>query len=139
MRFSFSYDGCKSNATREFFSIIGADSSLFHESIDHQQSFVIHNAERIELLIRFDNPDETSFSICAENNKGDLIHNRNDTQNHSGHVKSKKRLLVDAPSYSIKGIKIDQQKQKKDDGFRDTIDQIKLNVPYTDLSALKDS
>lgn len=139
MRFSFAYGDCSPNDPREFFSIIGADSSLFHESIDHQQSFVIHNAERIELLIRFDNPDETSFSICAEEGQEDLIQSRSDTENHSGHVKSKKRLLADTRSYSIKGINIDQTKQKKDDGFRDTIDRIKLNVPYTDLGALNDS
>ena len=36
MRFSFAYGDCSPNDPREFFSIIGADSSLFHESIDHQ-------------------------------------------------------------------------------------------------------
>ncbi len=89
-------------------------------------------------MIRFDNPDETSFSICAEEGQEDLIQSRSDTENHSGHVKSK-RLLADTRSYSIKGINIDQTKQKKDDGFRDIIDRIKLNVPYTDLGALNDS
>ncbi len=66
MRISFSYNNCSDNITeREYFSISGAYSSLFHQSIDNQQSFVINQAERMEILIKF-RAGEEQFAICAD-------------------------------------------------------------------------
>jgi FtsP/CotA-like multicopper oxidase with cupredoxin domain len=63
---SFSYANCLDPIKdRENFTIIGADSSLFHTGIYNQTSFVITQAERMEILIKFQRA--SSFSICANN------------------------------------------------------------------------
>lgn len=48
-------------------TIIGADSSLFNESLDYQTSFALTQAERIELLIVFD-AKKGNVSICGDTN-----------------------------------------------------------------------
>lgn len=43
LRISFAYGSCN-NKYRESFTIIGADSSLFHTGIPHQKYFVLGQA-----------------------------------------------------------------------------------------------
>ncbi len=49
---------------REKFTIIGADSSLFNTGIYNQTYFIITQAERMEILIKFQRAPY--FSICAD-------------------------------------------------------------------------
>ncbi len=66
LKISFSYNDCLDPYDkRENFTIIGADSSLFNNSIDYQTSFVLGQAERIELLIIF-NKNKGDISICGD-------------------------------------------------------------------------
>ena len=68
LKISFSYNNCVDYyEQRENFTIIGADSSLFNESIDYQTSFVVAQAERIEILIIFDK-NKGDVSICGDEN-----------------------------------------------------------------------
>lgn len=68
---SFSYNNCSDPVKeRQNFTIIGADSSLFNTGIYNQKYFVITQAERMEILIRFE--QASSFSICADDWKLDI-------------------------------------------------------------------
>lgn len=62
-RVYFVYGDCKTAQSYINFTIIGADSSLFNEGICNQQSFIIGQAERIEILIKFSNA--RNYSICT--------------------------------------------------------------------------
>lgn len=63
---SFVNGNCSNPIEKIPFTIIGADSSLFNLGIYNQQSFVIGQAERIELLILF-KANIQIYSICADN------------------------------------------------------------------------
>ena len=66
LKISFSYNECfDPYDQRENFTIIGADSSLFNNSIDYQTSFVLGQAERMEILIIF-NKNKGNISICGD-------------------------------------------------------------------------
>jgi hypothetical protein len=115
MRVSFSYNYCNSTVPQlQSFSLIGADSSLFHQSIDGQTNFVLSQAERMDILIKFAAGND-HFSICTQ----DSVHPTSDTS-----VQQNDTLV---------GIKLGTHTYI-DNNTRNDISNIVLSVAYTDLS-----
>jgi spore coat protein A, manganese oxidase len=115
MRVSFSYNLCNSSMPqRQAFTIIGADSSLFDHSIDSQTNFVLSQAERIDILIKFA-PNATHFSICTT----DYLHPNTTTD-----IEQDDALLA---------IKLGNL-TAVDNNTRTSTDNISLSVAYIDLS-----
>jgi FtsP/CotA-like multicopper oxidase with cupredoxin domain len=115
MRVSFSYNFCNSSVPElQPFALIGADSSLFSQSIDSQTSFVLSQAERMDFLIKFP-PNFPHFSIC--------------TQDPTNPVPDTNFRQDD----SLLGIKLGNS-TAVDKNTRTSTANISLSVPFIDLS-----
>uniref|UniRef100_A0A1J3CGV6 Spore coat protein A n=1 Tax=Noccaea caerulescens TaxID=107243 RepID=A0A1J3CGV6_NOCCA len=138
LRISFSYNNCTDDISkREVFSIIGADSSLFNQSLDNQLSFVLAQAERIELLINFTQGSANEFAICGDTQLDSITNPA--TVNAKAHHGNKAAKPI-VGSLHIRGIKlIDRDEKVPSKNTIKSINNLLLNVSYTDLSTVPDS
>jgi hypothetical protein len=133
MKIFFSYNNCVNDnlSTTEEFSIIGADSSLFHQSIDNQRSFVITQAERMEILIKFSS-GQSQFAICVDNNIN---------SNTPFLASTAKSTPLGYKLYHNLPVQIDSTLLKSttlNKNNRTNVNNVSLSVAYTNLSLVTD-
>lgn len=102
IEYVFHYGDCTSHGPIINFTLIGADSSLFRKGMNNQQSFMISNGERVELLIVLSKVVcYRTVSVCG-----------NSQQKFGGghsNMESKKPLSGPNSIYNIKNIKLESK------------------------------
>lgn len=130
-RYSFSYNNCNhTHPDLQTFTLIGADSSLFAYGIENQTHFVISNAERIDLLIKFE-AGRGSFSIC-----GDANISASASQLKKNNIDLTETMAGPNSKFNIKNITLLRYNASKDSNAKNTVSNIDLSrwVSYTNLS-----
>lgn len=135
--FTLSLDDLDSNKHLIPFTVIGTDTTLFHEAVNDVSFLNFGPAERVDLLIRFDvelpsNINNVYF-VCDDLNQGETVIKYQFVIEKTPRTLIEKMLHVLPDIFTVNEGKVISERDKFPKDYK------LLNTPYTNLSKVSEN